>query len=107
MISMLEWLWPQLMETEVDQQLGAEKNARADSRNSYRSGYRPSPSGYPDGNYVRYGAQGPSWGYISFFITKRKRSKDALIQVVREALVQCVSTRKMEKLVRSLGIETL
>ncbi len=41
MLSMLEWLCTQLMEAEVDQQLGAEKSERVDSRNGYRSGYRP------------------------------------------------------------------
>ena len=44
-------------------------------------------------------------GYIPFFMTERKRSEAALIQVVQEAFVQCVSTHKMEKLARSLGIE--
>lgn len=46
-------------------------------------------------------------GYIPFFITERKRSEAALIQVIQEAFVQCVSTRKMEKLAWSLGIENL
>jgi putative transposase len=46
-------------------------------------------------------------GYIPFFVTERKRSEAALIQVVQEAFVQGVSTRKMEKLARSLGIENL
>lgn len=41
------------------------------------------------------------------FVTKRKRSEAALIQVVQEAFVQGVSTRKMEKLARSLGVESL
>lgn len=44
---------------------------------------------------------------ISFFVTERKRSAAALIQVVREAFVQGVSTRKMDKLAKSLGIENL
>jgi len=46
-------------------------------------------------------------GYVPFFVTERKRSEAALIQVVQEAFVQGVSTRKMEKLARSLGIENL
>ena len=45
--------------------------------------------------------------YIPFFVTERKRSEAALIQVVQEAFVQGVSTRKMEKLTQSLGIENL
>lgn len=44
---------------------------------------------------------------MPFFVTERKRSEAALIQVVREAFVQGVSTRKIEKLARSLGIENL
>lgn len=45
--------------------------------------------------------------YIPFFVTERKYSKAALIQVVQEVFVQGVSTRKMEKLTQSLGIENL
>ena len=41
MLSMLEWLCTNLMEAEVDQQLGAEKSQRTDGRSGYRSGYRP------------------------------------------------------------------
>ena len=41
MLSMLEWLCIELMEAEVDQQLGAEKSQRTDGRSGYRSGYRP------------------------------------------------------------------
>lgn len=40
MLRVLEWLCTQLLEIEV-KQFGEEKNERADSRNGYRSGYRP------------------------------------------------------------------
>ncbi len=33
-------------------------------------------------------------GYIPFFVTERKRSEATLIQVVQEAFVQGVSTKK-------------
>lgn len=46
-------------------------------------------------------------GYIPFFVTERKRSETTLIQVVQEAFVQGVSTRKMEKLAKSLEIKSL
>lgn len=46
-------------------------------------------------------------GYIPFFVTERKRSEAALIQVVQEAFVQGVSTRKIDKLAKSLGIENI
>ena len=107
MLSMLEWLCTRLMEAEVDQQLGAEKSQRTDGRSGYRSGYRPRRldtrmwTMYLMVPKVRQG------GYISFFVTERKRSEAALIQVVQEAFVHGVSTRKMEKLAQSLGIENL
>ena len=46
-------------------------------------------------------------GYIPFFITERKRSEATLVEVVQEAFVQGVSTRKIEKLAKRLGIENL
>ncbi len=44
---------------------------------------------------------------LPFFVSNRKRSEAALIQVVQEAFVNGVSTRKMELLAKSLGIENL
>lgn len=107
MLSMLEWLCSELMEAEVSQQLGAEKGERSGSRSGYRCGYRPRrldtrmDTMYLMVPKVRQG------GYIPFFVTERKRSEAALIQVVQKAFVQGVSTRKMEKLARSLGIENM
>jgi transposase-like protein len=46
-------------------------------------------------------------GYIPFFVVERKRSEQALIQVVQEAFINGVSTRKIERLAKSLGIENL
>jgi len=40
-------------------------------------------------------------------VTERKRSEAALIQVIQEVYIQGVSTRKIEKLARRLGIENL
>lgn len=107
MLSMLEWLCTQLMEVEVDQQLGAEKSQRTDGRSGYRSGYRPRRLDTRMGTMYLMVPKVRQGGYIPFFVTERKRSEAALIQVVQEAFVQGVSTRKMEKLAQSLGIENL
>ena len=103
MLSMLEWLCTRLMEAEVDQQLGAEKSQRTDGR----SGYRPRRLDTHMGTMYLMVPKVRQGGYIPFFVTERKRSEAALIQVVQEAFVQGVSTRKMEKLAQSLGIENL
>ena len=107
MLSMLEWLCTQLMEAEVDQQLGAEKSERTDSRSGYRSGYRPRRLDTCMGTMYLMVPKVRQGGYIPFFVTERKRSEAALIQVVQEAFIQGVSTRKMEKLAQRLGIQNL
>ena len=107
MLSMLEWLCTRLMEAEVDQQLGAEKSQRTDGRSGYRSGYRPRRLDTRMWTMCLMVPKVRQGGYIPFFVTERKRSEAALIQVVQEAFVHGVSTRKMEKLAQSLGIENL
>ena len=57
MLSMLEWLCTRLMETEVDQQLGAEKSQRPDGRSGVLSERLPSePSGHTYGDDVPHGS---------------------------------------------------
>jgi transposase-like protein len=46
-------------------------------------------------------------GYIPFFVTEKKRSEQALIEVVREAWINGISTRKIDRLAKSLGIENI
>jgi transposase-like protein len=107
MLSMLEWLCAQLMEAEVSGIVGAEKNAHNPSRSDYRCGYRPRRLDTRLGTMYLMVPKLRNRGYIPFFVTERKRSEAALIQVIQEAFVQGVSTRKIEKLARSLGIENL
>ncbi len=107
MLSMLEWLCFQLMEAEVTGLVGAGKNAHNPSRRDYRCGYRPRRLDTRVGTMYLMVPKLRNQGYIPFFITERKRSEAALVQVVQEAFVQGVSTRKMEKLAHSLGIENL
>ena len=107
MLSMLEWLCAQLMEAEVSDIVGSEKNTHNPERRDYRCGYRPRRLDTRMGTMYLMVPKLRNQGYIPFFITERKRSEAALIQVVQEAFVQGVSTRKMEKLARSMGIESL
>lgn len=105
MLHLLEWLCAQLMETEVDSKLGAGKGERTESRSGYRSGYRVRKWDTRMGTMYLLVPKLRNGGYIPFFLTARKRSEAALIQVVREAYIHGVSTRKMEKLAQSLGID--
>ena len=107
MLSMLEWLCTQLMEAEVSGLTGAAKHAHNRERKDYRCGYRPRRLDTRMGTMYLMVPKLRNQGYIPFFVTERKRSEAALIQVVQEAFVQGVSTRKMEKLARSMGIENI
>ena len=105
MLSMLDWLCSQMMEAEVSSKLGAEKHEQSEERTSHRCGFRPRRLDTRLGTMYLLVPKVRNGGYIPFFVTERRRSETALVQVVQEAFVQGVSTRKMEKLAKSLGIE--
>jgi len=105
MLSMLEWLCSRMMEAEVSSKIGADKHEQSQERTSHRCGFRPRRLDTRVGTMYLMVPKVRSGGYIPFFVTERKRSEAALIQVIQEAYVQGVSTRKIEKLAKSLGIE--
>ncbi len=105
MLSMLEWLCGQMMEAEVSSKIGADKHEQSTDRTSYRCGFRPRCLDTRLGTMYLMVPKVRNGGYIPFFITECKRSEAALIQVIQEAFVQGVSTRKIEKLAKSLGTE--
>ena len=107
MLSMLEWLCNRLMEAEISAKIGADKSEHSPERSSYRSGYRPRRFDTRMGTIYLMVPKIRQGGYVPFFVSNRKRSEAALIQVVQEAFVNGVSTRKMERLAKSLGIENL
>jgi len=107
MLSMLEWLCDKLMEAEISAKIGADKSKHSTDRQSYRSGYRPRRFDTRMGTIYLMVPKMRQGGYVPFFVSNRKRSEAALIQVVQEAFVNGVSTRKMERLAKSLGIESL
>ena len=107
MLSMLEWLCHKLMEVEVDSKVGAPKGEHTNDRSGYRSGTRVRRFDTRMGTMYLLVPKVRKGGYIPFFITEKKRSEQALIQVVHEAFINGVSTRKIERLAKSLGIESI
>jgi putative transposase len=94
----------ELMEAEVTALVGAEPYERTEERTAQRNGHRSRRWDTRVGTLelaipkLRTGSYFPSW------LEPRRRSERALVAVVAEAYVQGVSTRKVEALVRSLGI---
>ena len=107
MLSMLEWLCEEMMEVEVNNKLRAGKGEHAPKRTGYRSGTRVRRFDTRMGTMYLLVPKIRKGGYVPFFVTERKRSEQALIQVVQEAFVNGVSTRKIERLAQSLGIESI
>ena len=107
MLSMLKWLCERLMEAEVDEKIGAEKSERVSNRQGYRSGYRVRRVDTRMGTMYLMVPKLRNGGYIPFFVEAKKRSEAALMNVIQEAYVNGVSTRKIEKLTKTLGIESI
>jgi putative transposase len=107
LLAMLQWLTEQLMQLEAESKVGAEKNKHSKERRTYFSGYRVRRFDTRLGTLYLMVPKLRNGGYVPFFVVERKRSEQALIQVVQEAFINGVSTRKIERLAKALGIETL
>jgi len=103
--AMLQWLAEEMMKVEVELKVGAAKGKHTTERTTHFSGTRVRRFDTRLGTLYLLVPKLRQGGYIPFFVTEKKRSEQALIQVVQEAFINGVSTRKMERLARSLGIE--
>jgi putative transposase len=94
-----------LMEVEVSQHLGAERHERTAERTGQRNGYREREWDTRVGTIGLRVPRVREGGYLPNWLEPRKRAEQALVAVVREAYVQGVSTRKVDDLVRALGLD--
>lgn len=94
-----------LMEIEVSQQLGAERYERTGERVGQRNGYREREWDTRVGTIGLRVPRVREGGYVPGWLEPRKRAEQALVAVVREAYVQGVSTRKVDDLVKALGLD--
>lgn len=85
----------------------SQKSKRTDNHTGYRSGYRVQRFDTRMGTMYLFVPKLRKGGYFPFFVTEKSRSETALLQVIQEAYVQGVSTRKIRKLAQSLGIESI
>ena len=94
-----------LMELEVSEEIGAERYQRTKERKTYRNGYRKRRWDTRVGTITLRVPKLRKGSYFPSLLEPRRRTERALVSVVQEAYVQGVSTRKVDALVRSLGIE--
>ncbi|WP_343282335.1 IS256 family transposase [Micrococcus sp. 2A] len=97
-----------LLSADADAVCGAEYGTASDTRTAQRNGYRHRPLDTRAGTIdvaipkLRAGTYFPEW-----LLERRKRAESALITVVADCYLAGVSTRRMDKLVRQLGIDSL
>lgn len=102
--AMAEILTDFLMEAEVTAKIGAEPHERSEDRTTHRNGHRERRWDTRLGTMTLNIPKLREGGYVPSFIEHRKRSEQALISVIQEAVVKGVSTRKIEGVLEQFGI---
>jgi putative transposase len=102
--AMAEMITDFVMEAEVSAKIGAEPHERSGERTAYRNGHRDRRWDTRLGTVTLHVPKLREGGYVPSFIEHRKRSEQALISVIQEAVVQGVSTRKIEVVLKQFGI---
>jgi putative transposase len=100
----LGWMVEQLMEVEVSELIGAELGERTPDRATHRNGYRGRRWDTRAGEIELQIPKLRRGSYFPSFLEPRRRSERALLNVVQQAYVTGVSTRKVDQLVESLGL---
>lgn len=96
----------QLMGAEVDALCGAGRHERSDERTNSRNGYRERRWDTRAGTIavpvpkLRHGSYLPTW-----LFEPRRRAEQALVSVVADCYLRGVSTRRVDALVKTMGIE--
>ena len=93
-----------LMEMEVEEHLGAGRHERSTGRTGQRNGYRQRIWDTRVGAVELSVPRVRDSSYFPSLLEPRRRAERALAAVVQEAYVHGVSTRKVDELVKALGM---
>src|SRR5438067_6070717 len=94
-----------LMELEVAQHLGAKHYSRSRGRQGERNGYRERTWDTRVGTLELRVPRVRDGSFFPGLLEPRKRAERALVATVREAYVQGVITRRVDDLVKALGLD--
>jgi putative transposase len=93
-----------IMEMEVEEHIGAGRHERVPERTGYRNGYRQRSWDTRVGTVELSVPRVRDGSYFPSLLEPRRRAERALSAVVQEAYVHGVSTRKVDELVKALGM---
>jgi transposase-like protein len=102
--SSLEWVLQQLIEAEATAVIGAEPYERSEARTALRNGHRPRLLSTQAGDVELAIPKLREGSFFPSLLERRRRIDRALFAVVMEAYVHGVSTRKVDDVVKSLGV---
>jgi putative transposase len=103
LVTLLSEMLHLLMDGEVQTLCGAGYGERAEGRTNRRNGYRERPFETRLGSVELRIPKLREGSYMPSFLEPRRRWEKAFVNVVCEAYVHGVSTRKVEELVESMG----
>lgn len=93
-----------LMEIEVKQQIGAGRYERTEERTTYRNGYRERDWQTRVGEIPLKVPKLREGSYFPSLLEPRRQAEQALLSVIQQAYIQGVSTRRVDELVKALGL---
>lgn len=102
----LRWILQELIEAEATAQIGAGPHERSELRTNQRNGHRARVMSTGAGDVELAIPKLRTGSFYPSLLERRRRIDQALHAVVMEAWVHGVSTRKVDDLVKALGIGT-
>lgn len=95
----------ELMDIELEQQVGAARHERTPERSGYRNGTRERTWDTRVGTIELQVPRVRDGSFFPSLLEPRRRAERALVGVVQEAYVQGISTRRVDDLVQALGMQ--
>ncbi len=96
----------ELIEDELTARIGAAAHERTDTRTNQRNGHRPRTLSTPAGDVELAIPKTRTGSFFPSLLEPRRRVDRALWAVIMTAYVQGVSTRKVDDLVKALGVDS-
>jgi len=99
-------IYQALIEAELTSVIGAEPHERSDARTGQRNGHRPRVLSTTAGDLELRIPKLRARSFFPSLLERRRRVDQALYAVIMEAYLHGVSTRKVDDLVKALGVDT-
>lgn len=96
-----------VMQVEVNEQIGASKYERKDSRIAHRNGYKKRTLNTKYGKIVLNKPQIREFSFETQIFERYSRVEKALRNAVGESYIQGISTRRMKKVLYQLGVDSI